>query len=135
MGMPDLDPYVTVDEAAAWLGVSVEQMLAWNMVAFVTVGNATRVPRWSTNPQIARFMPTLSEVFQGEALAYCLTNMRPFGDDRTGVEALRSGHWQRVLDILRDYRNRFDELMAGYDAETPPHFVRTSAAAAPMMLH
>ena len=135
MGMRDVGPFVTVEEAALWLRVSVDQMLAWNMVAVMAMGEETVVPRWSIDPQIARYMPTLSEVFQGEALVYCLTHMRPFKDDRTGVDALRSGHWLRVLEMLREYRLRFDQVLAEDDDAMPGHFAGASAPLAQMRLH
>lgn len=135
MARSDISPFLSIDEAAARLQVSVDQMVAWNMVAFVTRGEDVVVPRWSINPQIARYMPTLSEVFQGEALVYCLTHMRPFEDDRSGIDALRSGDWQRVLDTLRDYRLRFDQVLADDEDALPSLFAGRTAEASTMRLH
>ena len=135
MARYDADPFVTIDEAAAALDVSVEQMLAWNMVVVLSVDDRLQVPRWSVNPEIARYMPTVSEVFQGEALFYCLTHMRPFGDCRNGVQALRGGDWRRVVEVLRDYRLRFDEIMAFDGEDMVRATVPAHAAMVPAVLH
>lgn len=135
MGQRDISAFVSIEDAAAWLGVSVEQMLAWNMVAVLTVSDEYVVPRWSINPAIARYMPMLSEVFQGEALVYCLTHMRPFHDDRSGIDALRTGEWPAVLDMLRDYRRRFDQVLQEDEESTPGLLAQAPAEVPSFVLH
>lgn len=105
-------PVMTIHEAASRLDVSVEQMLAWNMVVIHQINGLDVVPCWSVDPLIARYLPTLSQVFQGEALTYCLANIRPFGDARDGMAALRSGNWREVLEELQTLREKFDHAMA-----------------------
>lgn len=135
MACYDANPYVSIGEAAAALDVSVEQMMAWNMVVVLAIGDRMLVPRWSVNPKIARVMPTISEYFQGEALSFCLTHMRPFGDGRSGVDALRAGEWQRVVALLRDYRQRFDEVMADDGESLVGAMTLTPTPAVPAVLH
>jgi len=106
------DPrHLTLHEAAARLEVSVEQMLAWNMVVIHEVDGREVVPIWSVDPLVARYMPTLSQVFQGEALTYVLATIRPMQDDRDGLTALREGCWREVLGTLQKLRKRFDRVM------------------------
>lgn len=86
-------------------------MLAWNMVVVLGDGDAPCVPRWCIDSRVARVLPILSELFQGEALDYCLTGFEPFGDGRTALDALRDGEWQGVLERLTALRRDFDEVM------------------------
>lgn len=86
-------------------------MLAWNMVVVISDGDTPRVPRWCTEARVARVLPILSELFQGEALDFCLNRFEPFGDGRTALDALRDGEWQGVLESLINLRRNFDEVM------------------------
>ncbi len=103
--------FVTLQEAARRLDLTVDQMLAWNMAVIHDIDGFDMVPTWSVDPQIARYLPTLSQVFQGEALSYCLTRIRPLDDGRDGLAALRDGEWRAVLDCLQSLRVRFDRVM------------------------
>ncbi len=126
--------FMTIEQAATTLGVSVDQMLAWNMVVIHEVDGCDVVPRWSADPLVARYMPTLSQVFQGEALSYCLSKIRPMGDCRDGLDALRDGHWRQVLDKLQVLRDRFEDAML----EAGPvemGFIGLRAAPASVTLH
>lgn len=102
---------LSVPEAAARLGVSVEQMLAWNMVVIHDIDGFDVVPSWSADPLVARYIPTLSQVFQGEALSYCLARIRPMSDSRDGLGALRDGHWREVLAALQGLRAKLDRAL------------------------
>ena len=104
--------YLSLDRAAARLGLPVDRMLAMNMVIRLPDGRGReRVPDWCADPAIARVMPLLSDDFSGEALEFCLLNMRPLGDGQSGVDLLRAGDWRIVRDTLRLYRRRFDQIM------------------------
>lgn len=135
--MPDIArfPVMTIHEAASRLDVSVEQMLAWNMVVVHDLDGQEVVPCWSVDPLIARYLPTLSQVFQGEALSYCLAKIHPFGDGRDGIAALRSGHWREVLEELQGLREKFDTVMAETLEHDMAHFMPVTAAPAPARLH
>lgn len=126
---------LTIQQAAAKLDVSVDQMLAWNMVVIHEVDGCEVVPGWSADPIIARYMPTLSQVFQGEALTYCLSKIRPLGDGRDGLEALRGGHWRQVLDKLQALRDRFDQAMLESGPPEMAGFAALRAAPAAVTLH
>lgn len=126
---------VTIAEAAARLGVSVDQMLAWNMVVIHQIDGSVMVPVWSVDPLVARYMPTLSQVFQGEALSYCLSKMHPMGDERDGLEALRDGHWRPVLQELQALRAEFDRVMLETDPDEPLGMARAGTLAATATIH
>lgn len=126
-------PVITVHEAASMLGVSLELLRAWNMVVIHCINGYEVVPVWSADPKIARYMPTLSQVFQGEALSYSLWHIRPLNDGRNGLEALRCGHWREVLDELKALRARFDNAMDIADEVIPARPVTYPKARA--MLH
>ncbi len=129
------DAVITIAQAAGKLGVSIEQMLAWNMVVVHEVDGKEVVPLWSTDPMIARYLPTLSQVFQGEALSYCLRAIRPMGDDRNGLDALREGKWQMVLDRLQALRARFELAMMEEDFCGIAGIVQAQAEALRTTLH
>lgn len=104
--------YLSLGQAAARLGLPVDRMLAMNMVIRLPDRRGgERVPDWCADPAIARVMPLLSDHFTGEALEYCLVNMRPNGDGQSGVDLLRKGEWCIVRETLRLYRCRFDQIM------------------------
>lgn len=127
---------LSIEDAAARLGVSVDQMLAWNMVVIHEIDGFEVVPCWSADPLIARYMPTLSQVFFGEALSYCLAKIRPLGDSRDGLAALRDGHWRQVLDALQTLRAKFDHAMR--ETANPPAMagcIALRAAPAAVTLH
>ncbi|AWB50509.1 hypothetical protein HYN69_18005 (plasmid) [Gemmobacter aquarius] len=105
------DDFLTLHEAASRLGVGVDLMLAWNMVVILECDGRERVPGWSVDPRIVKYLPTISQFFQGEALSYVLTTMRPLHDARDGRAALRDGHWPEVLAMVQDLRERFDAVM------------------------
>ncbi|MEY4984031.1 MAG: hypothetical protein RIR62_2297 [Pseudomonadota bacterium] len=100
--------YLSVREAAARLGFDPAEMLAWDMVIVV---DRDRVPHWCVDPRVARALPLLARHFRGEALEFCLLNMRPCGDARNGVEALQDGELQAVSDMLADYRTRLEQIL------------------------
>ena len=102
---------VSLAEAAARLQVDPEQVLAWDMVVLRGAGRMAKVPAWCADARIARVIPILSQVFQGEALEYCLTHVRGFGHGRNGIEALRDGDWVLVLDRLQTWRRQYDRQM------------------------
>lgn len=104
-------PTFSLADVAARLDLDPEQMLAWNMVVVLGDHGRAEVPAWCAEPCIARVLPILAEVFRGEALDYCLTEVRCFGDGRSGVEALRDGDWRLVLDRLKSWRRQFDHQM------------------------
>lgn len=111
--MPSLDEagFMSVHEAASRLGVSVQHLLVWNMVVIQDVDGQEMVASWSVDRQIAKYLPTLSRVFQGEALTHVLATMRPMNDGRDGFTALREGHWREVLAAAQEVRDRFDAVM------------------------
>lgn len=123
--------HVSLQEAARSLKTPVAQLIAWNMVVVVKRQGRSCVPTWSVDPRLARVMPILSEAFEGEALELCLETMRPYGDARTGVDALRAGDWATVLPMLRGFRRKFDQYRRAErvrdwldgvgDARTRPH--------------
>lgn len=104
-------PYMTLGAAARVLKVTKGQLLAWNMVLVVRQNGLPSVPEWCVDPVVVRVMPLLSDVFSGEALELCLTTMRPYGDTRTGVDALKAHDWALVLPMLREFRRKFDQFM------------------------
>lgn len=128
-------PVMTIHEAASRLDVSVEQMLAWNMVVIHQINGHDVVPCWSVDPLIARYLPTLSQVFQGEALTYCVAKIHPLGDWRDGIDALREGHWREVLEKLQDLRRKFDHAMAEAAAHDMGSFMPSSVTGAVVRLH
>lgn len=131
-------PVLTLQEAAARLDVSVEQMLAWNMVIIHEIDGCERVPAWSADPRIARYLPMLSQLFQGEALTYCLSQIRPLGDGRDGLDALRDGHWHAVLERLQVLRAKLDRALrrgGPGGAAASGWMGRHAAAPAPVTLH
>lgn len=103
--------YITLGTAARALKVTKGQLLAWNMVLVLTRGGQQVVPQWCVDPLVVRVMPLLSEVFSGEALDLCLTTMRPYGDARNGIDALKAQDWALVLPMLRDFRRKFDQFL------------------------
>lgn len=103
--------YVSREVAALRLGIDLAQMIDWNMVVMIPRGNSVRVPEWCLDHRVARALPLLSDYFRGEALEMCLLSMRPCGDDRDGVDALRDGEWEAVRALLAAHRRRFDHLM------------------------
>lgn len=109
---PDLFcPYVTLAAAARALKVNACQLEAWNMVVVVVRDGQKMVPTWNLDPNVVRAIPVLSDVFAGDALELCLVSMRPYGDSRSGVDALMAEDWALVLPMLRDFRRRFDQFM------------------------
>lgn len=108
---PCLDLYVTLAAAARALKVPPCQLEAWNMVVVVMRDGQKMVPTWNLDPRVVRAIPVLSDVFVGDALELCLVSMRPYGDSRSGVDALVAGDLMIVLPMLRDFRRRFDQFM------------------------
>ena len=102
--------HVSLQEAARRLNAPIDRLVAWNMVVVVKKDGQSYVPEWSVDPRLARVMPILSETFAGEALELCLERMRPYGDARTGVDALKAEDWATVLPMLRGFRRRFDQI-------------------------
>lgn len=117
------DDFLTLHEAASRLEVGVDLMLAWNMVVILEIDGQERVPGWSVDPGIANYLPTISQFFQGEALSYVLTTMRPLDDARDGRAALRDGHWPEVLAMVQDLRERFDAVMQASSPFEPAAFL------------
>jgi hypothetical protein len=109
------DRYLTREAAALRLGIDLPTMVGWNMAVMIRHGSRVRVPEWCVDPRVARAIPLLSEHFRGEALEMCLLSMRPFGDDRNGVDALREGAWREVLALLAGQRRRFDQILSRAD--------------------
>lgn len=105
------DDFLTLHEAASRLEVGVDLMLAWNMVVILEVDGRELVPGWSVDARIVKYLPTISQFFQGEALSYVLTTMRPMHDSRDGRAALRDGHWPEVPAMVQNLRERFDAVM------------------------
>lgn len=110
-----LSEYLSLDLAAERLGVSIEQMLAWRMVVVTKEQGQPRVPEWSADPAIARYLPALSRVFADDALTFCLTRPDLMGDGRDGLTALRQGDWQAVLARLRALRARLSDTLESLD--------------------
>lgn len=111
MALIEKSRLLTLDHAAQRLGVSIEQMLAWRMVVVVVEAGQQRVPEWSADPAVARYLPALSSVFADDALTFCLTRPDLLGDGRDGVRPLRDGDWRAVLDRLRHLRAKLDDTM------------------------
>lgn len=105
------------------------------MVVILEVEGVPCVPVWSVDPRIARNLPTLSEVFRGEALACCLTHMRPFEDDRDGISALQAGHWRLVLDRLREVRRQYEAALGAERGDQVAAMAVAHSNAVSMTLH
>lgn len=90
-------------------------MLAWRMVVVTKEQGQPRVPEWSADPAIARYLPALSRVFADDALTFCLTRPDLMGDGRDGLTALRQGDWQAVLARLRALRARLSDTLESLD--------------------
>lgn len=99
---------IPLTTAAERLAVDVELMLALDIAIVVMPDRCKMVPTWAADRLVARYVPLLSQVFRNEALAICLRHMDPLGNGTNGVDALRQGQLEPVLDDLRRIRRDFD---------------------------